>query len=187
MTDARAEPALARADLRGRPADAADRERFLGVYGHLFEHSPWVVERAWARAPFADAQALHDAFLAVLDEAAPDERLALVRAHPELADKVAMAKGLTESSTAEQASAGLDQLSEADYRAFHTLNRAYRQRFGFPFVICVKLHDKVAILAAMRRRLEREPEAELREALTQIGLISRLRLADLAPAGSNLR
>ena len=166
-------------DLTGRPAESADRARFLARYGHLFEHSPWVIEQAWAKRPFADAEALHAALLQVLGEAAPDAQLALLRAHPELADKVALAEGLTESSQDEQASAGLDRLSEAEYADFHALNRAYRERFGFPFIICVKLHDKAGILAAMRRRLNRASEAELDEAVRQVGLISRLRLADV--------
>ncbi len=87
-------------DLSGRRVEQGGRDRFLATYGHLFEHSPWVVERAWASRPFADAAALHAAFLDVLDRADPAERLALVRAHPELADKAAIAEGLTEASAA---------------------------------------------------------------------------------------
>ncbi len=173
-------PVLQRADLSGRPVAAGDRAGFVQAYGHLFEHSPWVVERAWAKRPFADAQALHGAFLQVLAEAGEDERLALVRAHPELADKVAQAEGLTESSAAEQASAGLDRLSAEDYARFHALNRAYRQRHGFPFIICVKLNDKDSILDALARRTGLNSDEELAEAMIQIGLISRLRLADVA-------
>ena len=166
-------------DLAGRPVEARDRERFLGAYGHLFEHSPWVVERAWALRPFPDAEALHAAFLRVLENATPAERLSLVLAHPELADKVAIAEGLTADSAREQASAGLDKLSEAEYADFHALNRAYRAKFGFPFIVCVRLHDKAGILSEMRRRLERDPDTELAEALTQVGLIVRLRLAEV--------
>ena len=172
-------PLLEQADLRGRPVADDDHGRFMATYGHLFEHSPWVVERAWALRPFDDAKALHCAFLRVLADAAPAERLALARAHPELADKVAMAKGLTDDSAKDQAGAGLDRLSPADYAAFHALNRAYRDRHGFPFIICVKLNDRASILAAMAARAERDTEAELDEAMTQVGLISRLRLADI--------
>jgi 2-oxo-4-hydroxy-4-carboxy-5-ureidoimidazoline decarboxylase len=166
-------------DLAGRPVEARDRGRFLGTYGHLFEHSPWVVERAWELRPFADAAALHTAFQQVLDAADPAMRLALARAHPRLADKVAVAEGLTQDSTREQASAGLDRLSTAEYEAFGDLNRAYDARFGFPFIVCVRLHDKAGILAEMRRRLERDPDTELAEAMTQVGLIVRLRLGDV--------
>jgi 2-oxo-4-hydroxy-4-carboxy-5-ureidoimidazoline decarboxylase len=173
---------LERADLTGRPVAAADHAQFLATYGHLYEHSPWVAERAWAYRPFADAKALHAALLRVLAEASQDERLALARAHPELADKVAISKGLTDSSQAEQASAGLNRLSADEYAIFHDLNAAYRARFGFPFIICVKLNDKASILAAMRARLDHSAARELEEAMTQIGLIARLRLADIQVA-----
>ncbi len=165
--------------LAGRSVDANDETRLVQVYGHLFEYSPWVVHRAWAKRPFKDAAALHEAFLQVLAEAAPDERLALARAHPELADRVSIARGLTEDSAREQASAGLDRLSASDYTLFHSLNRAYRERHGFPFIICVKLHDKDSILSAMGERLDRSSDTELDEAMTQVGLISRLRMADI--------
>jgi 2-oxo-4-hydroxy-4-carboxy-5-ureidoimidazoline decarboxylase len=152
------------------------REVFLASYGHLFEHSPWVAERCFELGPFEDHEGLHQAMLRVLDEATEDERLALVRAHPELADKFAIGAGLTQSSAAEQASAGLDRLTEQEHAIFTALNRAYREQFGFPFVICVRLNDKASILQAMRSRLGNAPGAELREALRQVGLISRLRL-----------
>jgi 2-oxo-4-hydroxy-4-carboxy-5-ureidoimidazoline decarboxylase len=172
-------PVLAAADLTGRPVAADSHKRFLAAYGHLYEHSPWVAERAWGFRPFTDAKALHRALLRVLAEATPAEQLALAQAHPELADKVALDTGLTDSSQAEQASAGLDKLGPEEYRTFHDLNRAYRDRFGFPFIICVKLNDKASILAAMTRRLEHSPQQEMDEAMTQIGLIARLRLADV--------
>lgn len=177
-------PVLEKAKLVGRPVAAADREQFLSVYGHLFDHSPWVVERAWAMRPFEDANALHRAFLRVIADATADERRALAAAHPELADKVAMAEGLTADSAKEQASAGLDRLSPADYETFHALNKAYRAKHGFPFIICVKLNDKASILAAMRARGDQDTDVELDEAMTQVGLISRLRLADIKPAQS---
>ena len=173
---------LARADLTGRPVAQADHAQYLATYGHLYEHSPWVAERAWAHRPFADAKALHGALLQVLAEASTEEQLALARAHPELADKLAMAEGLTDSSAKEQASAGLDQLTSQEYAMFHDLNRAYREAFGFPFIICVKLNDKASILAAMNRRLDHSATQELEEAVTQIGLIARLRLADIEVA-----
>jgi len=172
-------PVLAAADLTGRPVAAADYTEFMAAYGHLFDHSPWVAERAWTHAPFADAKALHGAILQVLASASEDERLALARAHPELADKLAIAEGLTEDSAKEQASAGLDRLSPEEYDVFSGLNRAYRDKFGFPFIICVKLNDRASILAAMRRRLDHTAPQELDEAMTQVGLIGQLRLADI--------
>ncbi len=167
-------------DLTGVPVPPLDEAGFVARYGHLFEHSPWVVQCAYARAPYPDAAALHDAFMLVLAEAAPDDQLALLRAHPELADKVAQAEGLTEDSAREQASAGLDALNTEEYERFHTLNRAYRARFGFPFIICVRLHDRAGILAAMQARLEHEPETEFEAALGQVGLIVQLRMGDMA-------
>ena len=166
-------------DLKGRPVADSDRGAFLDAYGHLFEHSPWVAEAAWSAGPFADAAELHAAFRAVLAAAGEARQLDLVRAHPELADKVAMASGLTADSTREQASAGLDRLDPLEYATFHDLNRAYRERFGFPFVICVRLHGKNSILQEMARRVVRTPAEELSEALVQIGHISALRLADV--------
>ena len=150
---------------------------FIARYGFLFEHSPWVVERAAARRPFSD---LHAGLMQVVADATPDEQLALVRAHPELAGKAAIDRSLTRESTAEQASAGLDQLTEAEFARFHALNTAYAARFGFPFVICVRLTDKAGILAAMERRMDNPRDQELATALAQVGEIVRMRLEDLA-------
>lgn len=169
-------------DLDGRPIVADDRETFLHVYGHLFEHSPWVAARAWGLGPFANAAALEHAFRQVIAAADEDEQLALARAHPELAGRLKIAEGtLTAASQAEQAGAGLDRLSPEAYATFHALNAAYRERFGFPFIICVRLHDLAGIEAALRRRLAHTRAEELREAMTQVGLIGALRLADIQP------
>jgi len=150
-------------------------EAFAARFGFLFEHSPWVVERAARRRPFAD---LHAGMMQVVADATEAERLALVRAHPELAGKAAIGRTLTVESTAEQASAGLDRLTEAEFARFHALNAAYRERFGFPFVICVRLTDKAGILAAMERRLQNDRDTELAAAIEQVGEIVRLRLED---------
>lgn len=143
----------------------------------LFEHSPWVEERADARPPSGDR---HADLMAVLHDATPAEQLALIRAHPELAGKAAIDGTLTQASAAEQASAGLDRLTPAEYERFHALNSAYKERFAFPFIICVRLTDKAGILAAMERRLENSRDAEIATALQQIGEIVRLRLEDLS-------
>jgi 2-oxo-4-hydroxy-4-carboxy-5-ureidoimidazoline decarboxylase len=139
----------------------------------LFEHSPWVEARADARPSSGDR---HADLMAVMYEATPEEQLALIRAHPELAGKAAVDGTLTEASAAEQASAGLDRLSPAEFDRFHALNAAYREKFGFPFIICVRLTNKAGILAAMERRLGHDRDAEIAEALAQIGDIVRLRL-----------
>jgi 2-oxo-4-hydroxy-4-carboxy-5-ureidoimidazoline decarboxylase len=143
----------------------------------LFEHSPWVEDRADARPSSGDRLA---DLMAVVREASRDEQLALIRAHPELAGKAAIDGTLTEASAAEQASAGLDRLSRAEFDRFHALNGAYREKFGFPFIICVRLTDKAGILSAMERRLENDPDTEIANALEQIGEIVRLRLEDMA-------
>lgn len=142
----------------------------------LFEHSPWVEARADARP--ASGNRLAD-LMAVVHEASCEEQLALIRAHPELAGKAAIDRTLTEASAAEQASAGLDRLSEAEFARFHALNAAYRERFGFPFIICVRLTDKAGILAAMEARLANDRDAEIATAIGQIGEIVRLRLEDM--------
>lgn len=143
----------------------------------LFEHSPWVEARADARPSSGDR---HADLMAVVREARPEEQLALIRAHPELAGKAAVDGTLTEASAAEQASAGLDRLSQAEFDRFHALNRAYRDKFGFPFIICVRLTDKAGILAAMEQRLGNDRETEIAAALDQIGEIVRLRLEAMA-------
>ena len=157
---------------------ALDNEGFVAAVGAVFEHSPWVMRRAWARRPFADRAALTAALTATLHAASRDEQLALMCAHPELAGKAAIAKALTAESNAEQASAGLDKLTLEEFTRFHDLNAAYKARFGFPFIICVRLNDKASILSAMRARLSNDEATEIAEAIKQIGLISKLRLLD---------
>lgn len=151
----------------------ADRQAFIDRYGALFEHSPWVVARASERLPLPS---LHAGLMRVVLDATSDEQLALIRAHPELAGKAAVDGTLTEASAAEQASAGLDRLTQAEFDRFHALNAAYTQKFGFPFIICVRLTDKAGILAAMERRLANDRDTEIAAALEQIGEIVRLRL-----------
>lgn len=153
------------------------RADFIARYGELFEHSPWVVERAADAQPFDD---LHAGLVAVVADATPDEQLALIRAHPELAGKAAIDKTLTDASTAEQASAGLDRLTQDEFDRFHALNKAYRERFGFPFIICVRNTNKAGIISAMETRLPNDGETELATALHEIGEIVRLRLEAMA-------
>ena len=164
---------IALADL-----NAMDRAAFAHALRFAFELSPWVVERAWDARPFTSVDALHRSMMDVLDAASLADKLALIRAHPELAGKAAIAKELTAESNAEQASAGLDRLTPDEFARFHALNAAYQQRFGFPFIIAVRLNDKASILAAMQARLAHDEAAEIAEAITQIGQISKLRLLD---------
>jgi 2-oxo-4-hydroxy-4-carboxy-5-ureidoimidazoline decarboxylase len=142
----------------------------------LFEHSPWVEQRADANPSSGDR---HADLIAVVAAATRDEQLALIRAHPELAGKAAIDRTLTDASAAEQASAGLDRLTPEDYARFHALNAAYKARFDFPFIICVRRTDKAGILAAMERRLAHDRDSEIATALGEIGEIVRLRLEDM--------
>ena len=151
---------------------------FAAQFGHLFEHSPWVIEAAARSRPFADKQAMLKAFASVLDESGDDRQLALLRAHPELAGKAAIDGSLTKESTAEQASAGLDRLTEEEFKLFHARNAAYAQKFGFPFIICVRLTNKAGILEAMHARLGSTREAEFKTALGEVMKIVDLRLGE---------
>ena len=160
-------------------APATPHERFVERYGPLFEHSPWVANRAFARGPFATRAELYAALCAAMRAGTRDEQLDLIRAHPDLAGRLARQGALTRESTGEQASAGLDRLSDDELAEFTRLNGAYRDRFGFPFVICARLNDRATILAAMKTRLENTPATEFETALAEIEKIARLRLDDL--------
>jgi 2-oxo-4-hydroxy-4-carboxy-5-ureidoimidazoline decarboxylase len=152
---------------------------FLAAFGGVFEHSPWIAERAWARRPFPDAESLHAAMVAVVAGASHAEQIALLNAHPELAGREARAGTLTITSTSEQASAGLDALSRDEMSRIEELNRRHRERFGFPFIIAARVNAKDRIFAEFERRLGLDENAELAACLEQVDAITRLRLADL--------
>jgi OHCU decarboxylase len=156
------------------------REAFVHRFGPLFEHSPWVAEDAWSDRPFADEEELFKALESAMYSAPRERQLALIRAHPDLAGRAAIEGTLTNSSTTEQASAGLDRLSPDEYDAFTRTNTAYRERFGFPFVVCVREHTKESILRVAAERLEHTRDEEVRVALEEIAKIARLRLEALA-------
>jgi 2-oxo-4-hydroxy-4-carboxy-5-ureidoimidazoline decarboxylase len=159
---------------------AAEFERALG---EIFERSPWAAGRAVPARPFASVEALHAAMAAAVRRASRDEQLALLRAHPDLAGRAARAGAMSASSVAEQSSAGLDRLDDAEFERFGRLNAAYREKFGFPFIIAVRRHDKHAILAAFETRLAHTPPQELEAALAQVFEIARLRLDQIVSAG----
>ena len=156
--------------------NGADRAGFVAQLGSIFEHSPWVAERAWERRPFATPDALHEAMVAVVDEAGEDARISLLRAHPELAGREAQRGGMTEHSTREQGGSGLLHCSAEELARLKELNRAYGEKFGFPFIIAVSGMDRAGIIAAMTRRLSQERDAEVAEALRQVARITRFRL-----------
>ena len=159
--------------------NSQDRSSFVTALGQLFEHSPWVADETWPRRPFRDASHLHAELCATMRAAAPARQLELIRAHPDLAGRLARLNQLTADSTREQASAGLDRLTDAELAEFQALNEDYRRKFEFPFIICARLNAKEAILAAMRCRLPNDPETERAAALAEIEKIAWLRLQDV--------
>jgi OHCU decarboxylase len=172
--------ALARIPVRPEHLVGLDpEEAFVARYGGLFEHSPWVARGAWTRGPFTGVDDLHAALVAVVDEAPRARQLALIRAHPELAGHGATAGELTAASAAEQASAGLDRLTAEELERWRALNRAYRERFDFPLVVCVREHSKASIMSWGEERLGHDAEEEIAVALGEIAKIARLRLEEL--------
>jgi len=159
--------------------NAATPVRFVELLDGIFEHSPWVAERAAAARPFRSREDLHAALCAVVATAPRHEQMALIRAHPELAGRAAVRSELTAASAREQQGAGLDACTPQQFAQLQRLNAQYNERFGFPFILAVRGHDRAGILAQWERRLGNAPEAERAEALRQIERIARFRLEDL--------
>lgn len=161
------------------------REEFVAAYGGVFEHSAWVAERAYdlELGPAHDtAGGLHNALTRMFRSASEEERLGVLTAHPDLAGKLAQAKRLTQESTSEQASAGLDALTDEERETFTELNSRYTEKFGFPFIIAVRDHTKASILDAFQRRIDHDRETEFAEACRQVERIAEFRLRDLLPS-----
>ena len=166
---------------RTRPSQM-ERADFVARFGGVFEHSPWIAERAWALelGPAHDSAAgLHNALARMFRSATEAERLGVLTAHPDLAGKLAAAKRLTAESTSEQASAGLDALTDVERARFTELNTAYVARHGFPFIIAVRDNTKASILAAFETRLNNDRATEFATACAQVERIARLRLEDM--------
>ncbi len=158
--------------------NAMDHRAFVGVCGPLYEHSPWIAERAWAAKPFASLSDLQAKLAAVVAQSSEQEQLSLIRAHPDLVGRLAREGRLTRESSSEQLAAGLDVLIPEEVAVFEANNAAYREKFGFPFVICARENRKDAILTAFTRRLRHSREQEIAASLDEIHKIARLRLAD---------
>lgn len=153
-----------------------DRAGFAGLLGAVFEHSPWVAERAWERRPFRSAAELHAAMAGAVSRASRGEQLALLRAHPELAG----GEALSVDSTSEQGRLGFNALSRAELERMTELNRRYREKFGFPCIVALRLHaGRDSVMAEMQRRLANDSATELADALVQVGHITRGRLEKL--------
>ncbi len=148
------------------------QKEFTAILGKIWEATPEIAEQAWQNRPFEDLEALYQAMLAVVNKMSEAKQVALIKAHPDLGSKTKMA----EASVEEQAGVGLDRLSESEYQRFQALNQAYKDKFGFPFIIAVKNHSKESVLTAFETRLNNSPEPEKQEALSQISKIARLRL-----------
>jgi 2-oxo-4-hydroxy-4-carboxy-5-ureidoimidazoline decarboxylase len=159
--------------LNGLPASS-----FVAALGEVFEFAPWVAEATAPGRPYPTVMALHDAMMQAARRAAPERQLAFIGGHPELGSRVKRAD-LTDHSQSEQGGLGLDRLSAEEFERFSRLNAAYRKKFGFPFIVCVRRHTRDSILRQFERRLAHDGEAEREAALHEIGLITRLRLVAL--------
>lgn len=166
--------------------NSQDLEAFIACLGDVYEHSPWVARNVFEERSFASITALHEAMEAVVAGAPDDTRVDLLRAHPDLAGKAALAGDVTPDSSGEQASAGLDRLTAAEMERFQFFNEAYRSKFGFPFIMAVRNADKARILAAFEGRLGNDHSTEIAGALKEVGKIAWMRLLEKvvpAPTG----
>jgi 2-oxo-4-hydroxy-4-carboxy-5-ureidoimidazoline decarboxylase len=166
--------------------NACSREDFVAALANVFEYSPWIAEQAAAARPFAGVKQLFDGMKAAVERAPAELRLALIKAHPDLANKTQRAAGLTAESNAEQNSAGLDRMSDAEYTAFERVNNAYRSKFGFPYIVCVRRHTKDSILRDFERRLPNDATSEMQASIAEIFRIAALRLDQLVTGDDRL-
>jgi len=167
--------------------NAADRSTFLAAIGEVMELAPWVADEAYAKRPFGSLAALYQTMTDAVRNAGDARQRALILGHPDLAGKAAREGKLTVDSTAEQAAAGLDRLSDEEFAAFHRLNDAYRTKFGMPFIVCVRRHGKESILREFEKRLKNDAAAEQKTALTEIFRIAALRLDQRVTAPDRLK
>jgi OHCU decarboxylase len=159
--------------------NSLEREEFVRFIGPVFEHSPWIAEATWPRRPFKDREDLHRALRETVEHSSDEQKLALICAHPDLVGRAALAGSLTPQSASEQSQAGLTGLASEEIALFHDFNRRYREKFGFPFVICARLNKKQAILDGFRLRLAHSRPEEVQAALDEIYKIAYLRLQDM--------
>jgi len=162
------------------------KDDFVAALANVFEYSPWIAEQAATLRPFAGVNELFAAMRSVVDGAPEESRIALIRAHPDLANKTQRAAGLTAESNAEQNSAGLDRLSDAEFTAFDRVNNAYRAKFGFPYVVCVRRHTRDSILRDFERRLPNDAKSEVQTSIGEICRIAALRLDQLVASEDKL-
>src|ERR1700712_1589650 len=166
--------------------NACSKDEFVADLANIFEHSPWIAEQAASARPFAGVKALLAAMKDAVDRAPADQRMKLIKAHPDLANKTQRAAGLTAESTAEQSGLGLDRLSDAEYEAFERVNNAYRAKFGFPYIVCVRRHTRDSILRDFERRLPNDAVTEIQKSVEEICRIAALRLDQLVTSEDRL-
>ncbi len=166
--------------------NACSKTDFVAALANIFEYSPWIAEQAAEARPFAGVRPLFEAMKGAVDRAPAELRLALIKAHPDLADKTQRAAGLTAESDAEQNSAGLDRLSDAEYDVFTRVNNAYRAKFGFPYIVCVRRQTKDSILRDFERRLPNDAKTEMQTSIAEIFRIAALRLDQLVVSEDRL-
>jgi 2-oxo-4-hydroxy-4-carboxy-5-ureidoimidazoline decarboxylase len=174
------------AQLSLEELNAADEPKFIAALTDVFEHAPWVAQLVAGQLPFPTVAAPYDAMSAAVSDLPPEKKFDLILAHPDLAGKAARAGAMTDHSKAEQSSAGLDSLSDRQFEAFEHLNHAYRGKFGFPFIVCVRRHTKRSILHQFERRLENERSKEADTAVGEICRIAALRLDERVAAPDRL-
>jgi len=166
--------------------NACSKDDFVAALANIFEYSPWIAEQAALMRPFSGVGPLFEAMKAAVDRAPPQLRLALIKAHPDLANKTQRAAGLTAESHAEQNSVGLDRLSDAEYEAFERANNAYRSKFGFPYIVCARRHTRDSILRDFERRLPNDAGAETQKSIEEICRIAALRVDQLVTSDDRL-
>jgi len=166
--------------------NTCSKDEFVAALANIFEHSPWIPEQAAAARPFSGLGALLAAMKDTVDRAPAELRMKLIRAHPDLANKTQRAAGLTAESSSEQDSLGLDRLSDAEYEAFERVNNAYRAKFGFPYIVCVRRHTKDSVLRDFERRLPNDATTETQTSVDEICRIAALRLDQLVEADDRL-
>jgi 2-oxo-4-hydroxy-4-carboxy-5-ureidoimidazoline decarboxylase len=166
--------------------NACSKADFVAALANIFEYSPWIAEHAASARPFAGVKQLFEAMKAAVDRAPSESRLALIKAHPDLANKTQRAAGLTAESSAEQNSVGFDRLSDAEYEAFERVNNAYRTKFGFPYIVCVRRHTKDSILRDFERRLPNDATTETQKSVEEICRIAALRVGQLVASEDRL-
>ena len=166
--------------------NSCSKDDFVADLANIFEHSPWIAEQAAAARPYSGVKALLAAMKDAVDRAPAAQRLTLIKAHPDLANKTQRAAGLTVESTAEQNGLGLDRLSDAEFEAFERVNNAYRAKFGFPYIVCVRRHTKDSVLRDFERRLPNDVATETQTSIEEICKIAALRLDQLVSSDDKL-